>query len=130
MNGTKWKLLFFAPVLRISRTDDRKKANIHERKRIAIVHAKFVLAENTHYFVHFPHNGFGDAPFARHYWAYDGMDFHARDNTYNGVIMTRHYCTYNDMAFVSRNTRYNAGDFGVSLLRPWWRGFYGALLCI
>ena len=49
MNGTKWKLLFFAPVLRISRTDDRTKANIHERKRIAIAHAKFALAENTHY---------------------------------------------------------------------------------
>ena len=49
MNGTKWKLLFFAPVLRISRTADRTKANIHERKRIAIAHAKFVLAENTHY---------------------------------------------------------------------------------
>ena len=42
-------LLFFAPVLQISRTDDRTKANIHERKRIAIAHAKFVLAENTHY---------------------------------------------------------------------------------
>ena len=49
MNGTKWKILFFAPVSRISRTDDRTKANIHERKRIAIAHAKFVLAENTHY---------------------------------------------------------------------------------
>ena len=46
-------LLFFAPVSRISRTDDRTKANIHERKRIAIVHAKFALAENTHYFAHF-----------------------------------------------------------------------------
>ena len=45
------------------------------------------------------------------------MDFHSRDNTYNGVILTRQYCAYNDMAFVSRNTRYNAGDFGVSLLR-------------
>ena len=33
----------------ISRTDDRTKANILERKRIAIVHAKFALAENTHY---------------------------------------------------------------------------------
>ena len=39
------------------------------------------------------------------------MDFHSRDNTYNGVILTRHYCAYNDMAFVSRNTRYDAGDF-------------------
>ena len=118
---------FFAPVLQISRTDDRTKANIHERKRIAIAHAKFALAENTHYFAHFPHNGFCDAPFARHYWAYDGMDFHSRDNTYNGVILTRHYCAYNDMAFVSRNTRYNAGYFGVSLLRLLWRGLYGAL---
>lgn len=122
MNGTKWKILFFAPVSRISLTDDRTKANIHERKRIAIAHAKFVLAENTHYFAHFPHNGFCDAPFARHYWAYDGMEFHARYNAYNGVIMTRHYFTYNCMAFVSRDTRYNAGDFGVSLLR--------VLLCV
>ena len=127
MNGTKWMLLFFAPFYQISRTDDRTKANILERERIAIAHAKFVLAENTHYFAHFPHNGFCDAPFARHYWAYDGMDFHSRDNTYNGVILTRHYCAYNDMAFVSRNTRYNAGDFGVSLLRLLWRGLYGAL---
>ena len=49
MNGTKWMLLFFAPFYQISRTDDRTKANILERKRIAIAHAKFVLAENTHY---------------------------------------------------------------------------------
>ena len=86
---------FFAPVSRISRTDDRTKENIHERKRIAIAHAKFVLAENTHYFAHFPHNGFGNA------------------------LLARNYCAYNDMAFVSRNTRYDAGDFGVSLLRLW-----------
>ena len=46
-------LLFFAPVSMISRTDDRTKANIHERKRIAIVHTKFVLDENTPYFAHF-----------------------------------------------------------------------------
>ena len=112
-------LLFFAPFYQISRTDDRTKANILERKRIAIVHAKFALTENRHYFAHFPHNGFGDAPFARDYCAYNGMAFHARDNTYNGVILTRHYGDYNDMAFVARNTRYNAGDFGVSLLRLW-----------
>ena len=63
-NSNEWhkvKDTFFAPVSRISRTDDRTKANIHERKRIAIAHAKFVLAENTHYFAHFPHNGFCDA---------------------------------------------------------------------
>ena len=110
-------LLFFAPISRISRTDDRTKANKTESKRKLTVHAKFVLAENTHYFAHFPHNGFGDAPFARNYCAYNGMAFHARDNTYNGVILTRHYCDYNVVAFVARNTRYNAGDFGVSLLR-------------
>ena len=121
-------LLFFAPVLQISRTDDWKKANKAESKRKLTVHAKFVLAENTHYFAHFPHNGFGDAPFARHYWAYDGMDFHARDNTYNDVILTRHYCAYNGMMFNVSNTRYDAGDFGVSLLRIWCRWFYGALL--
>ena len=82
-----------------------------------IAHANFVLAENTHYFAHFPHNGFRDALLARNYCAYSYTAFNARDNTYNGVILTRHYCAYNDMAFVSRNTRYNAGDFCVSLLR-------------
>ena len=112
-------LLFFAPVSRISRTDDRTKANIHERKRIAIAHAKFVLAENTHYFAHFPHNGFGDALLARNYCTYNGTAFRTSDNVYNCVILTRHYCAYNDMAFMSRNTRYDAGDFGVSLLRIW-----------
>ena len=65
-------LLFSAPVSQIRRTADRTKANKHERKRIAIVNAKFVLAENTHYFAHFSHNGFGDALFARNYCAYDG----------------------------------------------------------
>ena len=112
-------LLFLAPISRISRTDDRTKANILERKRIAIVHAKFVLVENTHYFAHFPRNGFGDAPFARQYCAYSDTAFNARYNEYNGVILKRHYCDCNDMAFVSRNTRYDAGDFGVSLLRLW-----------
>ena len=127
MNGTKWKLLFFAPVSRISRTDYRTKANKYERIRIAIVHAKFVLAENTHYFAHFSHNGFGDALFARNYCAYDGAWFTARDNAYNGVILTRHYCAYNCIGFKSRNTHYNVGYFCVSLLRLWWRGFYSAL---
>ena len=112
-------LLFFAPFYRISRTDDRTKANISERKRIAIVHAKFALTENRHYFAHLPHNGFGDALLARNYCAYNGMAFRASDNVYNCVILTRHYCAYNDMAFVSRNTRYDAGDFVVSLLRLW-----------
>ena len=88
-------LLFFAPVLQISRTDDRKKANKYERKRIAIVHARFAFAENTHYFAHFTHNGFDDA------------------------LLARRYCAYNGMEFMARNTRYNAGDFGVSLLRIW-----------
>ena len=121
-NRNEWhkvNVTFFAPVSRISRTDDRTKENIHERKRIAIAHAKFVLAENTHYFAHFPHNGFGNALLARNYCAYNGMAFRTSDNVYNGVIMARHYCAYNDMAFVSRNTRYDAGDFGVSLLRLW-----------
>ena len=127
MNGTKCKLLFFAPVLRISRTDDRKKANIHERKRMAIVHAKFALAENTHYFAHFQHNGFGGALLARNYCAYNCMAFRASDNVYNCVILTRHYCDYNGMAFVARHTRYDAGHFVVSLLRIWLRGLYGAL---
>ena len=111
MNGTKWKLLFFAPVLQISRTDDWTKANIYELKRIAIVHAKFALTENRHYFAHLPHNGFGDALFARNYCAYNGMAFRTSDNVYNCVILTRHYCACNGMAFVSRNTRYDAGDF-------------------
>lgn len=127
MNGTKWKLLFFAPVSRIIRTDDRTKANTYERIRIAIVHAKFVFSQNTPYFAHLSHNGFGDALLARRYCAYNGMKFHARCNAYNGVIMTRHYCAYNGMGFMSRDTRYKAGDFGVSLLRVWWRGLYGAL---
>ena len=109
-------LLFFAPVLRIIRTDERTEANKSERKRIVIAHAKFVLAENTHYFAHFPRNGLGDALLARNYCAYNGMAFRASDNVYNCVILTRHYCACNDMAFVSRNTRYDAGDFGVSLL--------------
>ena len=43
------------------------------------------------------------------------MDFHSRDNTYNGVILTRQYCAYNNMAFVSRNTRYNAGDLRIAI---------------
>ena len=101
----------------ISRTDDRTKANILERKRIAIVHAKFAFAENMRYFAHFSHNGFGDALLARNYCAYNGMAFRTSDNVYNCVILTRHYCACNGMAFVSRDTRYNAGDFGVSLLR-------------
>ena len=101
----------------ISHTDDRTKANIHERKRMAIVHAKFAFAENMRYFAHFSHNGFDDALLARNYCAYSYTVFNARDNTYNGVILTRHYCACNDMAFVSRNTRYDAGDFCALLLR-------------
>ena len=112
-------LLFFAPVLRISRTDDRTKANIYERKRTLPVHAKFVFSENTPYFHAFLHNGFGDALFARNYCAYNGMAFRTSDNVYNCVILTRHYCDYNGVAFVARNTRYDAGDFVVSLLRLW-----------
>ena len=95
----------------ISNTDDRTKANILERKRIAIVHAKFVFTKNTPYFAHFQHNDFRDAPFARNYCAYNGMAFRTSDNVYNCVILTRHYCACNGMAFVSRNTRYDAGDF-------------------
>ena len=110
---------FSAPVLRISRTDDRTKANIYERKRIAIANAKFVFIKNTPYFAHFPHNGFCDALLARNYCAYNGMAFCTSDNVYNCVILTRHYCDYNGVAFVARNTRYDAGDFGVSLLRIW-----------
>ena len=112
-------LLFFAPVSLISRTDERTKANKHERKRIAIVNAKFVLAENTHYFAHFSHNGFGDAQKVRNYCTYYGAYFHARYKAYNVVILTRHYCAYNGMAFVARHTRYDAGHFVISLLRIW-----------
>ena len=115
MNGTKCKLLFFAPVLRISRTDDRKKANKAESKRKLTVHAKFVLAENTHYFAHFPHNGFGNALLARNYCAYNGMAFCTSDNVYNGVILTRQYCAYNNMALVARSTRYQAGDLRIDI---------------
>lgn len=79
----------------ISRIADRTKANIHERKRIAIVHAKFAFAENTPYFAHLWHSAYYDVPFARH------------------------YCAHNGMAFMSRDTRYNVGDFVVSLLRVW-----------
>ena len=86
---------------------------------MAIVHAKFILAENTHYFAHFSHNGFGDAQKARNYCAYNGASFRTSDNVYNGVILTRHYCAYNGMMFNVSNTRYNAGDFGVSLLHIW-----------
>ena len=114
-------LLFFAPVSLISRTDERTKANNAERKRTLPVHAKFVLTENTPYFAHFPNNGFRDASFARHYCAYNYMDFRACYNTHNGVILTHYYCAYNGMAFVARNTRYDAGDFVVSLLRIWRR---------
>ena len=110
---------FFSPVSMISRIADRTKENKDERKRIAVVHAKFVLTENRHYFSHFPHNGFHDASFARQYCAYSYMTFYARYNAYNGVILTRNYCAYNVMAFMSRDTRYNAGDFVVSLLRVW-----------
>ena len=126
MNGTKWMLLFFAPVSRISRTANRTKANNAERKRTLPVHAKFVLTENRHYFAHFPNNGFGDAPLAHNYCAYNCVWLTAHDNAYNVVILTRHYCAYNGMAFVVCNTRYNVGDFGVSLLCLLWRGFYGA----
>ena len=127
MNGTKWMLLFFAPVSLISRTDERTKANILERKRTLPLHAKFVLTENRHYFVHFPHNGFSDALLAHNYCAYNGAYFHSRHNKHNGVILTRHYFTYNGMEFMSRDTRYDAGYFVVSLLRIWWHWFYGAL---
>ena len=112
-------LLFFAPVLRIIRTDDRTEANKSERKRIVIAHANFVLAENTHYFAHFPHNGFGNALLARNYCAYNDMAFRTSDNVYNCVILTRHYCAYNGMMFNVSNTHYDAGDFGVSLLCLW-----------
>ena len=118
---------FFAPVSRIIRTDDRTEANKGERKRIAVVHAKFVFAKNTPYFAHFPHNGFRDALLARYYCAYNCACFTARYIAYNCVILTRHYCAYNCMAFVARHTRYYADDFCVSLLWLWWRGFYGAL---
>ena len=110
-------LLFFTPVSRISRTDDRKKANKAERKRTLPVHAKFAFAENRHYFAHLPHNGFCDAIFACSYCAYNGMEFHARYNAYNSVILMRNYCAHNGMDFMSRDTRYNAGDFDISLLR-------------
>ena len=112
-------LLFFAPVSLISRTDERTKANNAERKRTLPVHAKFVLTENRHHFAHFPHNGFHDASFARNYYAYYSTYFHARRKAYNVVILTRHYCAYNGMAFIARNTRYDSVDFGVSLLRIW-----------
>ena len=88
-------LLFLAPISRISRTDDRTEANKTESKRKLTVHAKFVLAENTHYFAHFPRNGFGDALLARNYCAYNGMAFRTSDNVYNCVILTRNYCDYN-----------------------------------
>ena len=110
-------LLFFMPALKISRHGDRTKENKAELKRTQPAHAKFAFAENTHYFAHLWHSAYSDAPFARNYCAYDGMDFHARDSAYNGVILTRNYCAYNEMDFMSRNTRYNTGDFDVSLLR-------------
>ena len=112
-------LLFFTPIYQISRTDDRTKANIHERKRIAIVHAKFDFAENTHYSARFRIMAFVTRLFSRHYCAYNGTPFNSCYNEYNGVILTRHYCAYNDMVFVLRNTRHNAGDFDVSLLCVW-----------
>ena len=110
-------LLFFTPVYLISRTADRTKANIHERKRIAIVHAKFAFSGNTHYFARFPHNGFGDAPKVRNYCAYNGTSFNSCYNEYNCVILMCHYCAYNGIDFIVRNTRYDAGYFVVSLLR-------------
>ena len=108
---------FFAPVSLISRTDERTKENILERKRTLPLHAKFVLTENRHYFAHFPHNGFGNAHLARHHCAYYDTSFHERYNAHNGVTLTLRYCAYNGMDFVSRNTRYNVGYFGVSSLR-------------
>ena len=151
MNGTKWMLLFFAPFYQISRTDDRTKANISERKRIAIVHAKFALTENRHYFAHLPHNGFGDALLARNYCAYNGMAFRTSDNVYNCVIMTRHYCAFGDADFTARycafsdtnlscsycryngawfcalDMRYVVASFGIPLYRQSWRAILGAL---
>ena len=121
MNGTKRMLLFFAPVPLISRTDERTKANILERKRTLPLHAKFVLTENRHHFAHFQHNGFHDAPFARHYCAYNGAYFNARYNAYNGVTLTRHYCAYNGMTFVARHMRYDAGDLAYRYCAFVWR---------
>ena len=127
MNGTKCILLFFAPVSRINRTDDRTKANKDELKRIEVAHASFAFAENTPYFAHLLHIAYPDAPFSRHHCAYDGASFHARYNAYDCVILTRRYCAYNCMAFLARHTRFNAGDFVVSLLWLLLRGFHGAL---
>ena len=104
-------LLFFAPVSLISLTDDRKKANICERKRTLPVHASFAFAENMRYFAHLRNGAYSDEHFARHYCAYDGASFNSRYNEYNCVILTCHYCAYNGMAFMARHTRYDAGYF-------------------
>ena len=151
MNGTKWKLLFFAPVLQISRTDDWTKANIYERKRIAIAHAKFVLAENTHYLrtfrimalvtrllrVTIAHikawnlwrviRAIMQAILAYRYCAFGDADFMSRYCTFNDTNFSCLYCRYNGAWFCVRNCRCNVVDFGVPLQRQSWRAVIGAL---
>lgn len=116
-------LLFFTPVFQISRTDDRKKANKDEQKRIAIVHAKFDFAENTHYFAHLWHSAYSYALLARHYCAYNCMEFMARNTRYNagdlscrycafgGADFTERYCAFSDTNFYCRYCRYNVALF-------------------
>ena len=135
----------------ISRTANRKKANIHERKRIAIVHAKFVLAENTHYFAHFPHNGFGDRQkrvtlahimtwllcrvtraitqviLAYRYCAFCDADFTSLYCAFSDATFSFRYFRYNGAWFCMGNCRCNVVDFGVPLQRQSWRAIIGAL---
>ena len=151
MNGTKWMLLFFAPISMISHTDDRTKENILERKRIAIVHAKFAFIKNKPYFAHFPHNGFGDALLrvtiahikawnlwrviraitqvilAYRYCAFGDADFMSRYCAFNDTNFSCRYCRYNGAWFCVRNCRCNVVDFGVPLQRQSWRAVIGAL---
>ena len=134
MNGTKWKLLFFAPVLRISRTDDRTKANKAERKRTLPIQAKFVLAKNTHYFAHFrimalvtrfwrvtiAHimawllwrviRAMTQMILAYRYCAFGDDDFMSRYCTFNDTDFSCRYCRYNGAWFCVRNCRCNVVD--------------------
>lgn len=133
---------FFAPVSQISRTDDRKKENKTERKRIAVVHATFVFAGNRHYLAHFTHNGFGDAILARRYCAYNGMEFMARDNAYNGMTFVSlnmrydvgdfayRYCAFGDADFAARYITYGDAPFGVRHMRFKPGAFHGALFAL
>ena len=149
MNGTKWKLLFFAPVFRIIRTDYRTKANIHERKRIAIVHAKFAFSENTPYF-----HAFCIMALVTHLlrvtielmtaWIFIRVITHIMASFWRAiiapimtwllcrvtraitqVILAYRYCAFGDADFMSRYCKFNDTNFSCRYCR-----YNGAWFCV